>query len=52
MLHLATLQPMTERDLPIFCEELARQELDETHTYIDIPEEIPEMYKNVPSFPR
>lgn len=46
MLHPATLQPMTERDLyPIFCEELARQELDETHAYIDIPEEIQEIYK-------
>ena len=46
MLHPATLQPMTERDLyPIFCEELARQELDETHAYIDIPEEIQKIYK-------
>ena len=46
MLHPATLQPMTERDLyPIFCEELARQELDETYAYIDIPEEIQEIYK-------
>lgn len=46
MLHPATLQPMTEQDLyPIFCEELARQELDATDAYIDIPEEIQEIYK-------
>lgn len=46
MLHPATLQPMTEQDLyPIFCEELARQELDATHAYVDIPEEIQEIYK-------
>ena len=46
MLHPGTLQPVTEADLaPIFCEELARQELDETHEYIDIPEQILDIYK-------
>ena len=46
MLHPATGKPITERDLsPIFCEELARQELDNTTEFIDIPEEIQEIYK-------
>lgn len=46
MLHPATLRPITESDLePIFCEELARQELDGTTEFIDIPEEIQEIYK-------
>ena len=46
MLHPGTLQPVTEADLaPIFCEELARQELDETHEYIDIPEQVLDIYK-------
>ena len=46
MLHPATLQPVTEADLaPIFCEELARQELDYTHEFIDIPEQVLDIYK-------
>ena len=46
MLHPGTLQPVTEADLaPIFCEELARQELDETHEFIDIPEQVLDIYK-------
>ena len=46
MLHPGTLQPVTEADLaPIFCEELARQELDETHEFIDIPEQVLNIYK-------
>lgn len=46
MLHPATGKPITESDLsPIFCEELARQELDGTTEFIDIPEEIQEIYK-------
>lgn len=46
MLHPATLRPITESDLsPIFCEELARQELDGSTEFIDIPEEIQEIYK-------
>lgn len=46
LLHPATLRPITESDLaPIFCEELARQELDGTTEFIDIPEEIQEIYK-------
>ncbi|MCI5928236.1 MAG: TrpB-like pyridoxal phosphate-dependent enzyme [Pseudoflavonifractor capillosus] len=46
MLHPGTLQPVTETDLaPIFCEELARQELDSTHEYIDIPDPVLDIYK-------
>ncbi len=46
LLHPGTLQPLTESDLsPIFCEELARQELDATTEFIDIPEEIQDIYK-------
>jgi len=46
LLNPATLKPVTAEDLyPVFCEELARQELDSTTRYIDIPEEIQEFYK-------
>lgn len=46
MLHPATLQPLGVDDLaPIFCTELAKQELDGTTEFIDIPEEIQEVYK-------
>ena len=41
-----TKQPMTEADLAgVFCEELIRQELDDTTAYIEIPEEIRSFYK-------
>ncbi|MBC8569347.1 TrpB-like pyridoxal phosphate-dependent enzyme [Zongyangia hominis] len=46
MLNPATLQPATEEELyPVFCKDLAHQEMDATTRYIDIPEEIQEMYK-------
>ena len=46
LLNPATLQPLAVDDLsPIFCEELARQELDGTTAYVDIPEPIQEVYK-------
>ena len=46
MLRPDTLQPVTEADLaPIFCEELARQELDAEHEFTDIPEGVLEIYK-------
>lgn len=46
LLHPATLQPITQSDLaPIFCDELARQELDATTEFIDIPEAIQDIYK-------
>ncbi len=42
----ATLEPVTFDDLrPVFCDELVRQELDDTTPYIDIPEEILDFYK-------
>ncbi len=46
MLNPATLKPLSEEDLyPIFCKELAHQEMDSKTAYIDIPEEIQEMYR-------
>ena len=46
MLNPATMKPATEEDLyPVFCKELAKQELDSVTRYIEIPEEIREMYK-------
>ena len=46
MLRPDTLQPVTEADLAlIFCEELARQELDAEHEFTDIPEPVLEIYK-------
>ncbi|NTW70822.1 MAG: TrpB-like pyridoxal phosphate-dependent enzyme [Eubacteriaceae bacterium] len=46
MLHPGTLQPLSAEDLyPIFCEELARQEMDSTTRYIDIPEGVLDYYK-------
>jgi len=46
MLHPGTLQPLKEEELcPIFCKELAHQEMDSTTRYVEIPEEIREFYK-------
>ncbi len=46
LLNPATLKPMSVAELePIFCKELAEQELDDTTAYIDIPEEIRDFYK-------
>ncbi len=46
LLNPATLEPMTLEELSgVFCEELAKQELDDTTPYIDIPEEIREFYR-------
>ncbi len=46
ILNPATMKPITQEELSaIFCEELARQELDETSAYIDIPDEIRDFYK-------
>ncbi|NDW11605.1 TrpB-like pyridoxal phosphate-dependent enzyme [Bacteroides sp. 214] len=51
-LHPGTKQPLKPEDLfPIFSEELSRQELDQTNTWIEIPEEVREMYKNYRSTP-
>ncbi|MDE6906276.1 MAG: TrpB-like pyridoxal phosphate-dependent enzyme [Lachnospiraceae bacterium] len=46
LLNPETLKPMTLEELSgVFCEELARQELDDTTAYIDIPQEIRKFYK-------
>lgn len=46
LLNPATHEPMTLEELShVFCAELARQELDDTTPYFDIPEEIREFYK-------
>ena len=46
LLNPATLQPMTLEQLSqVFCAELAKQELDETTPYIDIPDEVRNFYK-------
>ncbi len=46
ILNPATLKPITVEELePIFCKELAEQELNNTTPYIDIPEEIIDFYK-------
>ncbi|MCI8851970.1 MAG: TrpB-like pyridoxal phosphate-dependent enzyme [Lachnospiraceae bacterium] len=45
MLNPATLKPATQEDLyPVFCKELARQEMDAATRYVDIPEEVQEFY--------
>jgi len=46
LLNPETLKPITEEELSkVFCTELARQEIDDTTPYIDIPEEIRNFYK-------
>ena len=46
LINPATLEPLKTEDLyPIFCEELSKQEMDNTTRYFDIPEEIQEFYK-------
>ena len=46
LLNPATMKPITAEELSeVFCEELVRQELDETNAYIDIPEKILNFYK-------
>lgn len=45
-LHPGTKQPLKAEDLfPIFAEELSRQELNQTDAWIEIPEEVRELYK-------
>ena len=47
MLNSATGKPVTEEELyPVFCKELAHQELDNGTAEYPIPEEILEMYRN------
>lgn len=46
LLNPGTLQPMTFDELRgVFCDELVRQELDDTTAYIEIPEEIRDFYR-------
>lgn len=46
LLNPGTLKPMTAEELSVvFCDELVKQELDDTTPYFDIPEEILEFYK-------
>ncbi len=46
LLNPATMKPMSFDDLrPVFCDELIKQELDDTTAYIDIPDEIRNFYK-------
>ena len=46
IINPATNQPAVEEDLyPVFCKELAHQEMDNTTRYVPIPEEIQEFYK-------
>ena len=46
IINPATMQPATLSDLlPVFCEELARQELDSQTRYFDIPGEIMDVYR-------
>lgn len=46
LLNPSTLKPMTAEELgQVFCEELVKQELDDTTAYIDIPQEIRDFYK-------
>ncbi len=46
MLNPQTLKPATKEDLlPVFCEELVEQELNNEKRYYDIPDEILEMYR-------
>jgi tryptophan synthase beta chain len=46
-LHPGTKQPLTVDDLsPIFATELAKQELNQTDQWIDIPDEVRDLYKN------
>jgi tryptophan synthase beta chain len=52
LLHPGTKQPLKPEDLyPIFAEELCKQELDQSNTWIEIPEEVREMYKYYRSTP-
>jgi len=52
ILHPGTKQPLKVEDLyPFFAEELARQELNQTDRYIEIPEEVRELYKNYRTTP-
>ncbi len=46
LLNPGTMQPMSAQELaPVFCQELVKQELDDTTAYFEIPDEIRKFYK-------
>ncbi len=46
LLNPGTLEPMSYDDLrPVFCDDLVKQELDDTTAYFEIPQEIRDFYK-------
>ncbi|MGI5892049.1 MAG: TrpB-like pyridoxal phosphate-dependent enzyme [Bacillota bacterium] len=46
IINPATMKPVKVEELyPIFCQELAKQEMDDDTKYVDIPEEILDFYK-------
>ena len=46
LLNPGTLKPLTHDELlPVFCDELVKQELDNDTAYVDIPAEIQDFYK-------
>ena len=46
LLNPDTLKPITHEELGnVFCDELVKQELDDTTAYFDIPQEIQDFYK-------
>ncbi|MDR0356804.1 MAG: TrpB-like pyridoxal phosphate-dependent enzyme [Clostridiales Family XIII bacterium] len=46
LLNPGTGKPVTEEELyPVFCKKLARQELDDSTRYFDIPEEVLDVYR-------
>ena len=46
MINAKTFKPVTREELlPVFCEEVVEQELNNTKQYYDIPEEVREVYK-------
>jgi tryptophan synthase beta chain len=46
ILHPGTLQPVTVADMePIFCTELAKQELNDSDRFIEIPDEVSSFYR-------
>ena len=46
-LNPKTKEPLTPEDLyPLFSKAVSQQELDQTNTWIEIPEEVRELYKN------
>ena len=51
-LNPQTKKPLTSEDLyPVFAEELCKQELNSTDSYIDIPEEVRDIYRNYRTTP-